>query len=371
MWQYKQPVKIYFGNGELGRFHEIVSAMGYQNGLLVCDRFLVENGTAQRLLQGSEGLITGCFSDVQPNPTVVNVDNCAAQLRAMGADFVVAMGGGSVMDCAKAAASVATTPNSITDYHATGVVLPDSHLPMLAIPTTAGTGAEVTCSSVLTNDQKGLKAPILHDNFYPAVAIVDPELTYTVPHRVCIGTGLDVLAHAIEGYLSINHQPICDAVAIYATRLVLENLEKACSPTLDKDAKEKMATASVMAGMAFSIPKTGASHACSFVLTNRYGIPHGEACGLTLDYFVRLNAEAQEGRMHEFARQLGFGDCYALCDRIAQMKGSIGARVDLKDLGLTEEDIGILVEKSKHPNLLNSPTIITEKMLETMYRSFI
>lgn len=371
MWIYKQPVKIFFGNGQLRNFAATIAELGFSKGVLVCDSFLEQNGIAQQLMTDSGGLLVASYSDVRPNPTVINVDGCAALLRSTGADFVVALGGGSVIDCAKAAATVATVQESIVVYHGTGTPLPATHLPLVAIPTTAGTGAEVTCSAVLTNEQKGVKAPILSDNFYPVAAIVDPELTYTVPKRVCAGTGLDVLAHAIEGYLSVNHQPICDAVAVHAARLVMCNLEAACGAQLDVVAKEKMAEASVMAGLAFSIPKTGASHACSFVLTNRYHIPHGEACGLTLPYFVRVNADAEGGRMHSFAQLLGYTDCGALCDAIEELQRRIGARTDLRDLGLIEADLSLLVEKSRHPNMNNSPTPITNEMLYTMYRSFI
>lgn len=371
MWCYKQPVTIYFGNGELARFAEIIANQGVTRGILVCDPFLSQNGLAKKLVESSNGILVGIFDEVQPNPTVKNVDDCAALLRSSKADLVVALGGGSAMDCAKAAASVAVGDSSITCYHATGVAVPPEHLPLVAIPTTAGTGAEVTCSAVLTNEEKGFKAPILSDNFYPCIAIVDPELTYTVPKKVTVGTGLDVLAHAIEGYLSINHQPVCDAVAVHATRLVFQYLETACGAEIDKLAKEKMAEASVMAGMAFSIPKTGASHACSFILTNKYGIPHGEACGLTLDYFVRINAEAEGGRMHQFARMVGYEDCYKLADAIASLKKRIGARVDMKDLSLTREDVEKLVVGSRHPNMNNSPVAITDDMLRSMYGEFI
>lgn len=371
MWAYKQPVKIYFGTGELAHFADIVAGEGLHRGVLVCDPFLSASGAAQKLMEASGGLLTAIFDGVQQNPTVKNVDECAALLRTAGADFVAALGGGSAIDCAKAASCAAVTGESITLYHATGKAVPPRHLPLIAIPTTAGTGAEVTCSAVLTDDEKGFKAPILSDSFYPRAAIIDPSLTYTVPRRVTIGTGLDVLSHAVEGYLSVNHQPICDAVAVHAARLVLENLETVCGDLHNCDAREKMCEASVMAGMAFSIPKTGASHACSFILTNKYGIPHGEACGLTLDYFMRINADAENGRMHAFARLLGYPDCPALCDAIAALKVRIGARTDLRDLHLNGDDLERLVQGSHHPNMNNSPVPITDEMLRAMYHGFI
>lgn len=370
MWEYKQPVRIIFGNGEFKRINEIVTSMNYSRGVLVCGDFWTKCGLTQRMLQQSNGLLTAAYDAIDANPTVKNVDECAQLLREQNADFVLAVGGGSVMDCAKAAASMAVIGGSITKYHATGVPLPAQHLPLIAVPTTAGTGAEVTCSSVLTNEETNKKAPIISDNFYPILAIVDPELTYSAPRRVSVGTGLDVLAHAVEGYLSVNHQPICDAIAVHAARLVMENLDASCAENFDPDARANMAEASIMAGMAFSIPKTGASHACSFVLTNDYHIPHGEACGLTLDYFIRINADAENGRMHRFARQLGYKDCYEFCDEIAALKKRLGARVDMRDLNLTQQDLEHLVTASRHPNMNNSPVHITDDMLREMYQSF-
>lgn len=371
MWFYKQPVDIHFGNGALEKLGEIATKLGVTRGVLVCDPYWSGNGLVDKLVKQHNGLLFAIYDNVCQNPTIVNVDECAALLRDIRADFVVALGGGSAIDCAKAAATMATCEGSVAAYHATGVAMPAVHLPLIAVTTTSGTGAEVTCSAVLTNEKKGFKAPILSDNFYPVAAIVDPRLTYSVPRRVAVGTGLDVLAHAVEGYMSVNHQPICDAVAVQAAQLVFTYLEAACDEKLNELAKEKMSEASVMAGMAFSLPKTGASHACSFVLTNRFGIHHGEACGLTLDYFVRINADCENGRMHQFAKQLGFLDCIDLSDGIAKLKVRLGARTDLHDLGLNTGDLETLVQGSHHPNMNNSPTPITDEMLREMYLAFL
>jgi len=273
------------------------------------------------------------------------------------------------MDCAKAAASVALTQDSIRKYHGTGVALPAEHLPLIAIPTTAGTGSEVTCVSVLSDHANGKKAPIVSEGFYPKAAIIDPELTYTMPPAVTAGTGIDVLSHAIEGYWSKGHQPICDTLAIHAAALVFKYLYRAYENPSDEEAREKMCEASVIAGLAFTLPKTTSSHACSFPLTNIYHIPHGEACGLTLDYFVRINARGTGSeRVETLAKALGFADAEALADAIFALKQKLGLRCDLKDLHLEEEQIAELVKISRHPNLYNNPVEITDEMLDKMYR---
>lgn len=369
-WEYQQPVKIVFGNDSRKKVFEIAQKLGCKKGVLICDRFLADNGVAAELLALSGGQITEVFSDFQPNPTVKNIDDFAQLVRNTKADYVIAVGGGSCIDCAKAAAAIAHTSDSITKYHATGVPVPMGGLPMFALPSTAGTGSEVTAVSVVTNEEKGIKAPIVSDAFYPRYAVVDPVLTYSVPPKVAAATGLDVLAHAIEGFYSRNHQPICDIFAAHAIKLVFTYLERACSKEIDKEAKEKMAEASLIAGLSFNLPKTGASHACSFVLTNRYHIPHGEACALTLDYFTRLCKDAEGGRLDALAREVGFKDTDELCDRIYEIKKNTGLRTDLKDLNLTDSDIDLLVKESRHPNMLNAPVDITDDMLYKMYRSF-
>lgn len=319
-------------------------------------------------MKESDGMLVQMFGDLSPNPDVTEVDACADVIRKNDVGFVVALGGGSSMDCAKAAASIALTDDSIRKYHGTGIPMSQEHLPLIAIPTTAGTGSEVTCVSVLTNHANGKKSPIVSDGFYPSYAIIDPELTYTMPPKVTAGTGIDVLAHALEGFWSKGHQPICDACALHAAELVFKYLYRAYDNPTDVEAREKMCEASVIAGLAFTLPKTTASHACSFPLTNIHHIPHGEACGLTLDYFMKINIKGEEGyRIEELAKKLGFVNAMAMADEIHNLKDKMGLRNDLKDLELTEEQIQDLVRISRHPNLYNNPVEITDEMLDEMY----
>lgn len=368
-WDYLQPVKIYFGKGRVQEIKKIAQELGCARGLLVAGPFFFKSGLAEKIMKESEGMLVASFGDVSPNPDVTEVDACAEIIRQNDIGFVVALGGGSPMDCGKAAASVALTQDSIRKYHGTGVALPAEHLPLIAIPTTAGTGSEVTCVSVLSDHANGKKAPIVSEGFYPKAAIIDPELTYTMPTAVTAGTGIDVLSHAIEGYWSKGHQPICDTLAIHAAALVFKYLYRAYKNPSDEEAREKMCEASVIAGLAFTLPKTTSSHACSFPLTNIYHIPHGEACGLTLDYFVRINARGTGSeRVETLAKALGFADAEALADAIFALKQKLGLRCDLKDLHLEEEQIAELVKISRHPNLYNNPVEITGEMLDKMYR---
>ena len=160
---------------------------------------------------------------------------------------------------------------------------------------------------------------------YPKIAVIDPVLTLTVPPQITASTGLDVLSHAIESYWATLNQPICSACSVYAARLVFEYLERSYNHPDDLLAREKMAEASIVAGVAFSHPRTTGSHACSFPLTNIYGVPHGEACAFTLDYFVKFNAKHadEDGRITAFARDCGFDTPDDMADEIAAMKLSL------------------------------------------------
>lgn len=363
-FDYMQPVKIIFGKGRIGELHEILRRYEGE-GLLVSDPCFVHNGLAQDILKEHQSL-KEIFSHVSANPDTSEVDECARLMREKRYSFVVALGGGSVIDLAKVVCTLATVDDTVITYHGTGVALPKDHFPLIAIPTTAGTGSEVTCAAVLTNRESGKKAPMNSDQFYPEYAIIDPELTYSVPPHITANTGMDVLCHALEGFWSKGHLPICDALALHACDIVFKDLLKAYHG--DQAAREKMCEASLTAGMAFSIPKTTSSHACSFPLTNIYGIPHGEACALTIDYFAKIN---ESPRLTSFVQQLGMKDVDELCYRIMELKKAMHMRIDLKDLEITEEQLKELINISHHPNLYNNPVDITDDILETMYRQMI
>lgn len=367
-WEYSQPVQIIFGNGCHEQVADIARNLGYKRGVLVSDSFFMKNGLAEQLVKQSENMLVEVYADISPNPEVTEVNSCAKVLREANADFIVALGGGSALDCAKAASCTALTGEDIEKYHGTGVPVPAQHLPIIAIPTTAGTGSEVTCVSVLSNHAEGKKGPIVSPSFYPVMALIDPVLTYTTPPAVTASCGIDVLCHAIEGFWSRGHQPICDALAIHAARLVFRYLETAYKNPTDALAREKISEASVIAGLAFTLPKTTACHACSFPLTNLYHIPHGEACGMTLDYFCRINRSVEDYRLDGFAHDMGFKDADEMADEILAMKKRMGLRTDLKDLNLTETQKEELARASQHPNLTNNPVEISYEMLYEMYQ---
>lgn len=372
-WEFNLPVRLVFGSGKRKEIKKYIDDIGGKNGVLVCARSFAKNGLADEFVEMSGGAIKGVFSDVRPNPTTDNVDSCVKLMRELGADFAIALGGGSPMDCCKAACAIARGKDSIRAYHSGGKAInPDETIPMIAVTTTSGTASEVTNISVLTDLSLKLKNPMNDPAMYPKIAVIDPELTLTVPPQITASTGLDVLSHAVESYWATINQPICSACSIYSARLVFEWLERAYNNPDDLTAREKMAEASIVAGVAFSHPRTTGSHACSFPLTNIYGVPHGEACAFTLDYFIRFNADNadSDGRIRALARDCGFDSAYAMADEIMAMKKRMGMKTTLAEIGCTtQEQIKELTEKSMSMLMTRNPIPLTEENIFEMYNS--
>lgn len=372
-WQFNLPVRLEFGVGKRRKLKAFIDDIGGKNGVLVCSRSFAGNGLAEEFVKMSGGTLKAVFSDIRPNPTTDNVNSCVKLLRSINADFAVALGGGSPMDCCKAACAIAKGDDIIESYHSGGKPInSDEVIPMIAVTTTSGTASEVTNIAVLTDINKNLKNPMNDPAMYPKIALIDPELTLTVPPQITASTGLDVLSHAIESYWATLNQPICSACSIYAARLVFKYLERAYNNPRDLEARSKMAEASIVAGVAFSHPRTTGSHACSFPLTNIYGIPHGEACAFTLDYFLKFNADHadSDGRITALAIDCGFNSAYEMADEITAMKKRMGMRCTLSEIGCTTDDqIKELAEKSMSMLMKRNPIELTKNDIYTMYKA--
>lgn len=371
-WEFSLPVKIVFGSGKRRNIAEYIDEIGGTNGVLVCGKSFEKNGIAGEFVKNSNGRITAVFSDIRPNPTTDNVNDCVDLLRKTGADFAVALGGGSPMDCCKAACAIAKGTDKIESYHSGGKpISADEAIPMIAFSTTSGTASEVTNISVLTDVVQNLKNPMNDPAMYPKIAVIDPELTLSVPKQITASTGLDVLSHAVESYWSTLNQPICTACSVYSAKLVFDWLIKAYEHPNDLEAREKMAEASIVAGVAFSHPRTTGSHACSFPLTNIYGVPHGEACAFTLDYFIKFNEKNAnaDGRITALANACGFKTASEMADRISDMKKQMGMRTRLSEIDCTtDEQIRELTEKSMSMLMTRNPIALTEDDIFEMYQ---
>lgn len=365
MWIYNQPTQIHFACGCRQKLPEIAGRFG-RRPVVVSDRTLhrLESVTALVKMLGP-GAKT--FFDVEPNPTVASVDALAKLIVEAEADVLVAVGGGSSLDCAKLAGALAVQGGTARQYHSEGRALDTRRLPLVAMPTTAGTGSEVTPISVLDDPEKNVKAPVAHPSLFPTVALIDPELTITMPRSVTACTGIDALAHAIEGYWSKNHQPICDVLACEAAALVFQHLRTAFDQPDNLAAREGMSLAALLGGMAFQLPKNAAVHACSYPLSSRYHLPHGAACAMTLDHFIRFNAPALGERGARLARAAGFADLPALADAVTALKQAVGLPARLREAGVAESELDWLVQASFHPLMNNNPRPVSPEELRALY----
>ena len=348
-WTFHNPVKIRFGAGTAAETADFLRELGVKRAALVASPSSLRCGYTDIITQAAPQLFVTdeIFARVQPNPTVQNMMDCAAFLARVKADAVVAVGGGSVLDCAKAAAG---------------------GLPVIALPTTAGTGSEVTCISVLTTDE-GEKKPRADFSYYPKVAIIDPALTRSVPRGVTAATGMDALSHAIEALWSIYHNPASDALALRAAPLLMKNIEAAFANPDDMDARSALCEGSLLAAQAFSQAKTAAAHACSFTLTMRYGLPHGTACAFTLPVLCRINAPAEDGRLHEIARAMGYADAFAFADELDRLNAALGLPRTLQDAGIPLSDLPALaLDCLVPPNMANNPVPMDAATVEAMFK---
>ena len=358
---YAQPVKIWFGEGKFQELGSVLDELGIGRAVLVCGRHFAPQAQA---MMDADSRFAAIFSRVEQNPQLSGIEETVRLCRETAAEAVIGIGGGSAMDTAKFAAAVAPNDGDAIDYYeGRRAFNAGSRLAILAVPTTAGTGSEVTQVSVVSHDKE--KKTINNPAFMPTAAIVDPCLSLGVPPRTTMCTGLDAMAHALEGYWSKNHQPIPDLTAIQAVRLVLENLETAYRHGDDREARGNMALAALLGGLSFALPKTAASHACSYPLSEDYHLPHGEACAFTLDSLVKINADE---RLEYLCRAVGLKDTDELAARIRAFKEMAGLRTRLGDLGEVDLD-KLCRDCARHPLMNNNPVKLDEKALREMFEA--
>ena len=355
---YRQPVEIHFGRGKLDRLPDLLAEKGIRRALVVCGSHFAPAAAA--LAEAGQG-ICGVYAHIQADPQLDGVKGAAALARRLEADAIVGVGGGSAMDSAKFAAAVADDFENADGYFEGKRPFPARRLPVIAVPTTAGTGSEVTQVSVISRGEE--KRTINDPAFMPALALVDPALGDTVPPRVVMCTGLDALAHALEGYWSRNHQPISDLMAVEAVRRIWVNLERAWRDRGDTAACDEMAFAALLGGLSFALPKTAGCHACSYPLCEHFHVSHGEACAFTLDSFVTVNADERLARL---CRAAGVGTVEDLARRIREWKTTAGLRTHLRELGDTAPR-QLAREAAAHPLMGNNPVPMDEDALCALF----
>ena len=353
---YEQPVKIHFGFGKLNQLNAVLDEIETKSAVLVCDRFFAEKGS--ELIKNCPA-IKAVFSDVEPNPLLSGCEKVIELEIEYDADTVIALGGGSSIDTAKFAAACRYSDLSPAEQYKEQR-FPGKTAKIVAIPTTAGTGSEVTKVSVISNGS--IKKSIHNPAFLPTVALVDPELTMSVPPKATMITGLDALTHAIEAIWSINHQPVTDMLAAEAVRYIINNLENAYSVG-DIRSRTAMHYGSLLAGLAFSVTKTAASHACSFPLTADYHVPHGEACAFTLDSFILINSD---DRLINLAHDIGMSCVEDLAEQVRYLKKLAGLKTKLSELGVVDLD-KLAEDCIEHPLMRNNPVQLSVEEMKNIF----
>ncbi len=343
------------GAGCLTEAADAVKAHGFKKALIVTDKVLNQIGVVKQVvdLLAERNVEAVVFDGTQPNPTMGNVEAGLALLKANECDFVISLGGGSPHDCAKGIALVASNGGSISDYEGVDVSA-KPQLPLVAINTTAGTASEMTRFCIITDEARHIKMAIVDKNTTPLMSVNDPELMLAKPASLTAATGMDALTHAIEAYVSTAATPITDAVAIKAIELIQAHLRTAVNDGQNLEAREQMAYAQFMAGMAFNNASLGYVHAMAHQLGGFYDLPHGVCNAVLLPHVQRYNAKVCPDRLRDVAKAMGVNvetmtaeqGADAALEAIQVLSKDVGIPAGLKDLGAKNEDISILADNA-------------------------
>lgn len=307
-FEFHMPTRILYGAGIIGNLGDSLRSFGRRRALLVTDAILSKLGLVDKVKAGfaSTGIeIAAVFDQVPPDSTIATVEACARLARRRKCDMIIGLGGGSVMDTAKVANILAVKGGRVADHMGAYLLGDEPLLPSILIPTTAGTGSEVTKVAIIHDPDQDIKLPFAETQFFPQLAILDPELTRSMPAKLTAITGMDALTHAIECYVSKDHQPASDALALHVIRLISQNLLRACAHPDDLEARGAMLVASCLAGVAFTQAMVGMVHGVSHALGGVYHIPHGLANALVLPEVMEYNLESCPERYTDIARALG------------------------------------------------------------------
>lgn len=375
---FRVPSVLWTGCGAVQHVGAEASRLGARRAVVICDAGVAQVGLGariQRLLREA-GLQAELYAEAQPEPTTESADRCAAFVRAGGFDLAVGLGGGSAMDTAKLAAVMAVHGGQCQGYIGTDRI-PGRGLPTILIPTTAGTGAEATPNAVFKEVPSGTKSVVISPHIIPDVALVDPELTLTLPPALTASTGMDALSHAIEAYTSRRATPHADLYALEAIRLIGGNLRQAVAHGQDLEARSAMALASLYAGIAIAHAGTNGVHAVAYPLSGHFGIPHGLANGVVLASVVAFNVPAALARFAQVAQALGAreGDeetlAQAAGEAIARLARDIGIPQRLRDLDIPEEALRPMSEEAAAIRRLMdvNPREMKQEDVEAIYRS--
>lgn len=340
----------YFGPGAREVLPKEISRLGYKKAFVATDKDLIKFGVAEKVFKvlDAAGIPYEVFSDIKPNPTVANVKAGVAAFAASGADFILAIGGGSSMDTAKAVGIITNNPEFADVVSLEGVAdTKQKSVPIIALPTTAGTAAEVTINYVITDEENQKKMVCVDPNDIPVMAIVDAELMYTLPKSLTAATGLDALTHAIEGLITKGAWEMSDMFELKAIEMIARHLETAVNEPENAEARNGMAVAQYIAGMAFSNVGLGVVHGMAHPLGAIFDIPHGVANALLLPTVMAYNMPAALDKYVQIAKAMNVyrpemtteEAAQAAVDAVQALSVRVGIPQHLSELGIKAEDL--------------------------------
>jgi alcohol dehydrogenase class IV len=371
-FSYFLPTKLAFGYGTVKSIGPESRELGGSNALVVTDKVMVKTGIVRRVIEELDGLRSEVFDEIEAEPRIEVAQAVADKARSANFDLVVGVGGGSAMDMAKVAAGFATNPGPANAFVGNNR-FEKKPIASIMVPTTAGTGAELTVTSMVTvqGHKQWINSPLL----LPSVAIVDPELTLTMPPGVTAATGMDALCHNTEAYLSNLASPITDSAALEGIALVVQNLEKAFDSGNDRMARESMSLGALMGGIALQA-KMVYGHSIGYTIATRFRLPHGVSCGLPLPYVISNYAVACGPKMKRLAEAFGVdskgepGELgMATAEKVRSIATHLKIPTTLKELGVAEGDLPVLAEEclTMYPRP-NSPLVFDGRSMVQLYR---
>ena len=371
-FSYFLPTKLTFGFGAIEGLGAEAAALGAANVLLVTDKVMVKTGIAQKAADRLTGSTVDIFDEVEAEPKIEVAQAVADRARSRTYDMVLGVGGGSSMDMAKVAAGFATNTGPARSFVGNNLFV-KKPLPSIMVPTTAGTGAELTVTSMVTVEgrKQWINSPLL----LPSVAVVDPDLTMSMPPGVTAATGMDALCHNTEAYLSDLASPITDAAALVGIGLIVGSLERAFDDGGNRSAREAMSLGALMGGIALQA-KMVYGHSIGYTLATRFRLAHGVSCGLPLPYVVTNYAVASGPKMKKLASAFGVDQegepvelGLAIGEKVRSIASHLKIPTTLKELGVEAEDLPALAEEclSIYPRP-NSPLVFDRKSMTELYR---
>ena len=374
---FRLPARLIHGPGSIARLPEVVDADAKQ--LIVTDRGLIEAGVVDQVtaVLDSTGIPYCVFDGVGANPLAKNAHAGARQYIKEDCRGLIAVGGGSPMDVAKMVGILATNGGRIESYLGAGKVGTDLP-PLICVPTTYGTGSEVTQFSVLTNPKTSNKDPIISWKIVPQMGILDADLAVALPASVGGPTGMDALTHAIESYTNLLSTPITEGIAISAIELIAASIRTACANDHETEATQDMLIASAMAGIAFSQTRLGNVHAMSHPVGAQFGVHHGLANAILLPYVMEYNLSARQEKFISIAQALGedvgglpdSGSADLAVEQVRQLNHDLGIPPRLRDVGVRVSGIPKLARAAMDSgNIAVNPRKTTQKDVEQLFRS--